>query len=339
MNIANQPWRRAAAVGVALVLLTVGRSEGTPAALADGSGTYPDSPFNGMQLRYVISGASVTSQEDSSGFTTSRTLKGTLDSNTVHVSGRASMGSGYGARATVTLESGAQRKQWSEYLTTPRSGAASQSFDLTVNVPPDATTATVTINMTGDYNVGTRGLIVTGTFVREPRTASVPATAPLPAPATAVAPATSESRPHLQLLLQTTQVAKRGELMTLRIIIGNAGTAAARDLYAQVTIPGVGAYLPSDHVQVPPTVDSISETAPLSCRWGRTTGRSEPALTITCSAESFPANHTALAMVDLRIPSVHESQVAHFDATGRVEAANAPDEESAHHLLFLYTAE
>jgi hypothetical protein len=57
----------------------------TPSTTQTGSGggassTYPGQPFNGMQITYSISGASVTDSKDSDGFTTSRTLSGTLGS-------------------------------------------------------------------------------------------------------------------------------------------------------------------------------------------------------------------------------------------------------------------
>ncbi|MFN8525879.1 MAG: hypothetical protein U0821_22495 [Chloroflexota bacterium] len=61
------------------------------------SGTFPDSVFNGMQITYRIAGATITTQEDTSGFTVSRAMKGTRGSGQLRVSGEARQGNGWGA--------------------------------------------------------------------------------------------------------------------------------------------------------------------------------------------------------------------------------------------------
>jgi len=49
-------------------------------------GTYPDQPFNGMQIVYNVTGVTVTNTEDTPGFTTSQVMTGALGSGTLSVS-------------------------------------------------------------------------------------------------------------------------------------------------------------------------------------------------------------------------------------------------------------
>jgi hypothetical protein len=73
--------------------------------IAEG-GTFPASPFNGMQITYSISGATITDTNDSEGFTTSRTLSGILGTGELTVSGSAKMGGGYDADVIATVSCG-----------------------------------------------------------------------------------------------------------------------------------------------------------------------------------------------------------------------------------------
>ncbi len=128
------------------------------------SGTFPSSPFNGMQVAYSFSGAAVASTQEAFGFTVSRAIAGNLGTGQLQVSGTASMGSGYGADLAVRVWAGEEARDFKASLTTPRTGAARQNFSLTVPIPADATGGGFSIEMTGRYNVGTRGLIISGDF-------------------------------------------------------------------------------------------------------------------------------------------------------------------------------
>ena len=60
---------------------------------------------------------------------------------------------------------GAEGASDSAELVTPGDGSADTwDFNLSVPIPPGARSASVGVYMTGDYNAGTRGLDVTGSF-------------------------------------------------------------------------------------------------------------------------------------------------------------------------------
>lgn len=148
---------------------------GTAGGTTGGSGgsVFPKEPFNGMQITYNISGASISGSTDSEGFTTSRTLSGTLGSGPLHVSGSAKMGNGFGADLNITVTVDGNSQNFKAYLQTPASGGfAQQSFDVTVPIPAGAKYGSIDIGMTGQYNVGTRGLVVSGSFAGQTSTGS-----------------------------------------------------------------------------------------------------------------------------------------------------------------------
>ena len=129
-----------------------------------GGGTFPAEPFNGMQISYSISGASVTDTQDSEGFTVSRTLKGNLGGGNLAVSGSAKMGNGYGADLVVTVTVDGQSKNFEAYIESGYPGFNEKAFNLSVPIPKNASGGSVSIDMTGHYNAGTRGLVVSGNF-------------------------------------------------------------------------------------------------------------------------------------------------------------------------------
>lgn len=150
-------------------------------AWGQASGTFPIEPFNGMQIIYSVSGATLTNTEDRPGFGTCRYLEGTLaDDGELHVSGKALWyaGWGYGVTITVTVAVDGQEKSQEYHIKTGGSATQEQDFDFAVPIAATAREGTVRVNMDGDYNVGTRGLTVRGTFKtgRE-----VPAANPTPA--------------------------------------------------------------------------------------------------------------------------------------------------------------
>lgn len=130
-----------------------------------GSGIYPNEPFNGMQIRYNISGVAISGSNDSHGFTTSRTLKGELDSGQLVVSGSGQMLGGYGADLLVSVSvDGGEAKDFKAYLKNNYPQITTQPFSVTVPIPSGAGYANISIQMTGYYNAGERGLVVSGSF-------------------------------------------------------------------------------------------------------------------------------------------------------------------------------
>ncbi len=125
------------------------------------SGTYPDSPFNGMQIDYSFSGGSAVSMEDVHDFSTSRYYTGTLGSGSMTLSGKGSMTWGYYADLSVTIWAGDKQET---FETTIDKDSEEQAFELTIPIPADALNGGFSINMTGYYSAGTRGLTVSGSF-------------------------------------------------------------------------------------------------------------------------------------------------------------------------------
>ena len=142
-------------------------------------GTFPGEPFNGMQITYSISGATVTDTQDEEGFTTSRTLSGTLGTGELNISGTVRMGSGWDADASATVSCGDQSDQFTTNIESGYPDFNEESFSISVPIPPGATSASFSISMTGHYNAGSRGLVVSGTFSADSESV-VPATQTTP---------------------------------------------------------------------------------------------------------------------------------------------------------------
>lgn len=131
---------------------------------AQSSDTFPKEAFNGMQIVYSVSGGEVTSCEDRPGFSTIRTCKGKLGSGKLRISGTARMGGGFGADVVVTLTAGGRTETWKEYIKSGWPGFNEKKFDLSLPIGETTASGSFSINMTGHYNVGTRGLSVRGYF-------------------------------------------------------------------------------------------------------------------------------------------------------------------------------
>lgn len=131
-----------------------------------GTGVFPASPFNGMQIRYDLAGATLSAPSDSEGFTTSRRYEGSFTPGSyITVSGTASMSAGYGASVRITLYAGSESQEDSFYLKSPGDGAAAtKQFALTVQAPEEAESVSFSVDMTGSYNAGERGLSVHGSL-------------------------------------------------------------------------------------------------------------------------------------------------------------------------------
>jgi hypothetical protein len=142
----------------------------SPQKISAAGGTFPASPFNGMQITYDISGATVTDTKDVDGFTTSRTLQGTLGTGRLTISGSAKMGNGYDADVTATVSCGGETDQFTTNIPSGFPGFNEESFNISVPIPSGATSGSFSINMVGHYNAGNRGLVVSGTFVADAAT-------------------------------------------------------------------------------------------------------------------------------------------------------------------------
>jgi len=129
--------------------------------------TFPGEPFNGMQITYQVSGASVTESEDTHDFTTSRVLKGELGKGKLTITGTAKMGSGYSADVTATVTCGDKTDTFSTNIPTGFPDFNEESFSISVPIPKDADKGSFSISMVGHYNAGTRGLVVSGEFLKE----------------------------------------------------------------------------------------------------------------------------------------------------------------------------
>jgi hypothetical protein len=134
-----------------------------PSALAQSSRTYPDQPFNSLQITYSITGADITSTEDHPGFTTARSLKGNLVGDTLTVSGNV-----VGDAGTNILDVVVSAGESKDFRDTG-GRKWTKSFSVSVPVAKDAQSGSFSIRLTGQYGNGeTRGLVVSGKFQKPP---------------------------------------------------------------------------------------------------------------------------------------------------------------------------
>lgn len=143
-----------------------------PAPASAQGGTFPAEPFNGMQITYSISGATITDTKDTAGFTTSRALKGTLGTGQLTLSGSGKMGSGYSADLVATVSCGGKSDEFKANIKSGFPDFNSESFNLSVAIPQGSTSGSFSIRMTGHYNAGDRGLVVSGTFAGDTSSAT-----------------------------------------------------------------------------------------------------------------------------------------------------------------------
>ena len=157
----------------------------TPAA-PPVTAVFPQEPFNGMQITYRVTGATLGQPTDSSGFTTTRSLQGKITGDTLTVSGTVRMGMGYGADVTVSVWSGGQKDEKKFYVKNEGDSGNPTNFRVAVPVAQNAGTGGFTIRMDGRYSMGggNRGLIVTGQFTQGATgaTATAPVTPAAPVP-------------------------------------------------------------------------------------------------------------------------------------------------------------
>ena len=128
---------------------------------APAANTFPGTPFNGLQVTYDISGATLTEPKDTAGFTWGRNLSGVLHPGTLSASGTVHVG-GYGATITARVWAGDKEQKKSFYV--KNEGSASGSFNVSVPVPAGCKTGGFLIKLDGDYSMGGgyRGVYVSG---------------------------------------------------------------------------------------------------------------------------------------------------------------------------------
>ncbi len=118
--------------------------------------------FNGLNIIYSISGGSVTSVDNTSGFTTYRTIKGTCSPGTVTVSGTVESKWSPEVRVSVVISNG-EKTESKKYDMKKTDDA--QSFSLSIPVSKSAKQVTFSISMNASYGNGeNRGLKVSGTL-------------------------------------------------------------------------------------------------------------------------------------------------------------------------------
>ncbi|MFH0862373.1 MAG: hypothetical protein V1875_05010 [Candidatus Altiarchaeota archaeon] len=122
--------------------------------------TFPTDPFNGLQVSYTVSGATLQAPVDAYSFTCSRRHNGTLTGSKLTVAGSVKANNGYSGSVSVSVSAGDNQKTFSAEGNAPWS----KDFSVSVDIPPGATSGGFTINEVGNYNAGTRGVVVSGTF-------------------------------------------------------------------------------------------------------------------------------------------------------------------------------
>jgi hypothetical protein len=139
----------------------------TPISMAE---VFPIDPFNGLQLSYSVSGATLGTPIDSEGFTFSRSVSGTLAGDELSVSGVATAMNGWGATIGVSVRVDGEEAKTFHEEKFPEGGLMpdpmSQPFTVTVPIPADAESASFSIRLAGSFNAGSRGVVVEGTLDR-----------------------------------------------------------------------------------------------------------------------------------------------------------------------------
>ncbi len=161
-----RPQRMPARSAGALLLAVACLASSATAQPAD-SGTYPTEPYNGLQLNYVISGGRITSTEENDDWTRTLTFKGDLGSGRLGVSGVARRSGGWtpptvSATLEVTVEVDGERQTAKAELLRD----STETFDVSLPIPPGATSGRIAVELVGIYNVGTRNVRLLGTFTR-----------------------------------------------------------------------------------------------------------------------------------------------------------------------------
>lgn len=138
-------------------------------AVAPGN-VFPGEPFNGMQITYNLTGATITEKTDSFDFQTSRNMKGYLQQGgTLTLSGSVRVG-GYGADVTVAVSAGAKQDEKKFYVKNEGEGGNPTSFSVSVPIEKGTEAGSFSVKMDGRYSMGGgwRGLSVGGSLEKSP---------------------------------------------------------------------------------------------------------------------------------------------------------------------------
>jgi hypothetical protein len=139
-------------------------------SLAAVTNTFPAEPFNHLQIYYSVSGVSVGTPKDTTGFTWAREYTGKTDSYNIHVTGEFRFVGGTGDSTHINCEAGLYTVPWwsgdePEPLGTEFSEwyvhGDSLPFDLWLNVPQDQKEVQVILDLMGSYgNTQSRSVVV-----------------------------------------------------------------------------------------------------------------------------------------------------------------------------------
>lgn len=131
--------------------------------------TFPDKPFNGLQVSYSISGATLSAPSDGGpmeGWI--RSYSGTLGTGTLRVTGSFMKSGIKGGEGYVLVTAGSQRAEKAFDLRTPAIAGRTAAFDVSAPIAADAVAGSISVTFRADYGNGeSRFVTVKGSFTRE----------------------------------------------------------------------------------------------------------------------------------------------------------------------------
>jgi hypothetical protein len=147
-----------------------------------GGAAFPKDPFNGLQVNYTITGAQLSEPSDGGPFEGwVRTFTGTLVGPTLGVSGSVTgcPNKDYPRDAHITVAAGSKTNSLDLLLSSDKSTTVTKPYDVSVPVPADATSGSITVTIRGVYTLGEeRFVTVKGTFARRAPQEPMPAQPP-----------------------------------------------------------------------------------------------------------------------------------------------------------------
>lgn len=133
--------------------------------LQPGFTRFPNDPFNGMQMDYVIEGVKIDKTKDSPGFDTVRKVSGVITGNEIKLKGTTRLGNGLHVRVYAGISAGTPADvRYEKKYDSGYPNFNTDTFTLTYTLPKDVKEVTVYITMDGSYAAGSRGLKLVGTF-------------------------------------------------------------------------------------------------------------------------------------------------------------------------------
>lgn len=139
-----------------------------PAGATPGN-VFPPDHFNGLQITYNVSGATLGKVTESGSFTWIRSIEGTFRTGgTLNVSGTVRVG-GFGADIMVYVYAGSKNDTYKIYIEN-KPGKNTGAYNVSVPIPKDAENAGFTVREDGRYSMGGghRGLVVTASLSLDP---------------------------------------------------------------------------------------------------------------------------------------------------------------------------